>query len=156
MTRNGIDQSMLTAVTFLLAVAGYLALTLAAVIGPRRRLIRGCAVIVVAHVLLVWWLRYDWAISEATRHGYAGFVVFHTALAAILWAAIAPEALARRLVRAAFVIVSIGALGAVFRYDVVRPYRVPVVLCAVAGSIGIVREASRNRPDANSLKEAGP
>jgi hypothetical protein len=138
-------------ITFLLAFVGYATLAAAAVtavVRPRRGLIRVCAAIVLAHVVLVWRLRYDWQLAEATRNGPAGFVVFHTALAAILWATVAPDAWARRLIIAGFAIVTMGALGAVFRYDDVRSYRVPVIVCAVAGAAGIAGRAARRRPGA--------
>jgi hypothetical protein len=133
-------------VTFFLAMAGYVCLTAAAVGAvrqPPKFLIRVTAAIVLSHVLLVWSVHYDWSLTAATRNGYAGFVMFHAALAAIVGAMAAPEPLARRLIVAAFAIVSVGALGAVFRYDVVRIYRVPVIVCAAAGGIGVVRAARR-------------
>lgn len=135
--------------SFFLAFVGYVTLAVAAATAvrrPRPALIRVCAAIVVAHVILVWWLRYDWQIAAATRNGPAGFMVFHTALAAILWATIAPERVARRLIIAGFAIVTIGAIGAVFRYDDVRPYRAPVIVCAVGGAAGIAGTAVRHRP----------
>ena len=135
--------------SFFLAFVGYVTLAVAAATAvhrPRPALIRVCAAIVVAHVLLVWWLRYDWQIAAATRNGPAGFMVFHAALAAILWATIAPTRLARRLIIAGFAIVTLGAVGAVFRYDDVRPYRAPVIVCAVGGAAAIAGNAVRHRP----------
>lgn len=67
--------------------------------------------------------------------------MFHVALAAILTATLAPDRIARPLVIAGFAIVSVGALGAVFRYDVVSVYRIPVVVCCLAGTVGLLRRS---------------
>ena len=48
------------------------------------------AVLVSAHVLLVWAYRYEWQWTQATRNGYAGFVIFHVALLLILASTLAP------------------------------------------------------------------
>jgi hypothetical protein len=134
---------MVEFVTFLLAPIGYVGLTITAVQAARGpipvTLLRAVTVIVLIHVLLVWIVRYDGQLSEATRNGYVGFALFHTTLLAIVASLFVGERLARRLLVAAFGIVTIGALGAVFRYDVVAMYRVPVILCAVLGSAGLVR-----------------
>ena len=131
---------MIESLTFFLAMLGYAVLAVSAgVTRSSKRLIRATAAIVVLHVLLVWWFRYDWSVAAATRNGYGGFLLFHAALVMILWATVAPAPLSRRLIIGAFAIVSVGALGAVFRYDVVRIYRIPVILCAIAGTIGALR-----------------
>jgi hypothetical protein len=128
--------------TFLLAVAGYAGLTTAAVLAARGRLPRALslvvALVVATHVVLVWAVRYDWSFSQATRNGYTGFVIFHVALALIVASVFVPARVARALVLTAFPIVSVGALGAVFRYDVVAVYRAPVVLLAVTGFAGLL------------------
>lgn len=134
---------MLEFVTFLLAPVGYAGLALAAVRAAQRHasamLRGGVAAVVVVHVALVWVVRYDGQVSEATRNGYAGFVLFHAALAAIVASAFVAERIARPLVIGAFGIVTVGALGAVFRYDVVALYRIPVMLTAIGGGVGLLR-----------------
>jgi hypothetical protein len=57
----------------------------------------------------------------------------------ILVSVVAADRLARVLVVTAFGIVTLGAVGAVFRYEVVEIYRVPVLIVAVAGTMGTVR-----------------
>jgi len=135
-------------ITFLLAPIGYACLTIAAVLAARGRfpvmLRRTLAVIVVTHVFLVWTVRYEWQFSEATRDGYAGFVLFHGALLAIIASVFVRDQIARRLLIAAFGIVTLGALGAVFKFDVVEIYRIPVMICALAGIAGLIH-AFRSR-----------
>ena len=92
-----------------------------------RRLAVFIAMIVTAHVYGVWSHRYDWQIDQATRNGYTGFLIFHTALIAINVAAVVNERAGIWLHRLAFTIVSMGAIGATFRYDVVAIYRIPVL-----------------------------
>ena len=59
--------------TFGLATAGYTGLTAGAVLAARRRSSRllsaVVAVIVAAHVILVWDQRFDWSLARATRNG---------------------------------------------------------------------------------------
>lgn len=140
---------MLEFVTFLLAPIGYAGLTLALVQisrGDRLGAVwRLTTLVIVTHVVLVWYVRYDWQFSEATRNGYVGFAVFHAALAAILTSHVVSPAAARRLVVVAFLAVSVGAIGATFRYDVVEMYRIPVLLCAVAGSAALLRACTARR-----------
>ena len=130
-------------ITFLLAPIGYLGLMVATVLAAKgRRTIafrRVVAAVIVTHVILVWTVRYEWQFSEATRNGYAGFVLFHAALLAIVASVFARNELARRFLIAAFGIVTVGALGAVFTYDEVRSYRIPVMAIAVAGLTGLVQ-----------------
>jgi hypothetical protein len=91
------------------------------------------AAIIVLHVLLVWHVRYEWDFREATRNGFAGFALFHGALAAILASTVTPFRIARILLTAAFFAVTLGALAATATYDVVRRYQIPVILIAVTG-----------------------
>lgn len=134
---------MIEFVTFLLAPIGYAGLTAVAVLAAHGRLPvalwRATAFVIVTHVSLVWHVRYDWQVSEATRNGYVGFVVFHGALLAILVSLGSAFALARRLIIAAFAAVTVGAVGATFRYEVVEIYRIPVLVCAAAGLLGLAR-----------------
>ena len=135
-------------ITFLLAPVGYAGLTITAVAAARShvplRFWRGVAIVIATHVALVWSVRYEGQLSEATRNGYVGFVLFHGALVAILISTVLHERLARPLILGAFVAVTIGALAAVFLYEIVANYRIPVVLCAMLGSIGLIH-ASRVR-----------
>jgi hypothetical protein len=134
---------MLEYLTFLLAIIGYAGLTATAVLaaGGRLpdRLWRAAVLIIVTHVALVWAARYEWSFAEATRNGYVGFLLFHGALALIVTSVFVRERTARLLVWAAFAIVSAGALGAVFRYDVVAQYQAPVILLAAVGAAGLGR-----------------
>lgn len=146
---------MLEFITFLLAPIAYAGLAIAAVRAVQQRpsplLQRAVAAVAVAHVALVWSVRYHGQLSEATRNGYPGFLIFHTALVAIVGAAVAAPWMARRLLVGAFAVVTLGALGAVFRYEVVAVYQIPVMLIAVGGGIALVRahrvETGRGHPE---------
>jgi hypothetical protein len=135
------DNPTLTSLTFLLAVLGYALLTVTAILAARGRvpvvLWRVAAAIIVIHVALVWAVRYGWSLAQATRHGYTGFLIFHGALVLIVVSAFVPRRTAA-LVYVAFAIVSLGALGAVSRYEEVAQYAAVVIALMVAGSIGIV------------------
>ena len=136
-------------ISFLLAVIGYVGLTSVLVLTLRGRhpiaLLRVVALIVLAHVAMVWIYRYDWQFDLAVRNGYAGFVIFHTALALILISTFAKERLSQKFVHISFVIVTIGAIGASFRYDVVSMYRFIVIPCGVVGGIGLIKFYVLNR-----------
>lgn len=123
--------------TFLLAFLGYLGLSANLVLTARgtfsRPAIALVALVAVAHVYLVWAFRYDWQFDVAVRNGYAGFLIFHSALLCIAAAALVPPVICRPLILLSFLIVSAGASGAVFRYDVVSIYRVPVLVIAGFG-----------------------
>jgi hypothetical protein len=139
-------------ITFLLAAIGYAGLTMAAVFAARGHVPvlfwRSVAAVILMHVVLVWVVRYEGQLSEAIRNGYVGFVLFHGALLAILASVVLPDRLARPLIMGAFAVVTVGALGAVFRYEVVAQYRIPVVLCAILGSAGSIRayRSQQRRP----------
>ncbi len=101
---------------------------------------------------LVWTLRYEWSWAQATRNGYAGAVIFHGALAVILVSLVVRARLAARLIAASFVIVTLGAMGAVFRYEEVAHYRLIVISLAVVGVVGLIQSrhalhAHRNLPE---------
>jgi hypothetical protein len=127
-------------VTFLLAVIGYAGLTITAILTARgripTRLWRITAAVIVTHVALVWAVRYRWDPAVATRNGYAGFVLFHGALGLIV-ASVFLSARAKPLILLAFAVVTVGALGAVFRYVEVSGYRPVVIGLATAGAIGL-------------------
>ncbi len=124
-------------ITFLAAITGYAGLTanMALVAAGRHRPkhMTPVALVVFAHVLMVWHYRYEWEIAQATRNGYAGFVIFHAALLGILAAPLAGDRLAKRLVAFSFLVAAMGASGAVMRYDEVAVYRLPVFLCDLVG-----------------------
>lgn len=123
---------------------GYLGLTALAVLAANRRYSRQLtvllALIILAHVFLVWAIRYDWQFTRATRHGYAGFLLFHGALLCLAGATALPPAWARALLMVAYFIVSAGAIGATFRYEVVAVYRIPVLFLASIGTAMIWRQ----------------
>jgi hypothetical protein len=146
-------------IAFLLAPVGYLGLMMAAVQSAKRRhtlvLRRIVAAVIVTHVLLVWTVRYEWQLSEATRNGYSGFALFHAALLAIVMSVFARDRLARRLLVSAFGIVTVGAVGAVLMYDVVKVYRIPVIAIAFVGLIGLV-QAYVARSEQSAMKPLRP
>lgn len=128
-------------ITFLLAMLGYGGLTSVILLSLRGSLPflfwRMVAAVILVHVIMVWTFRYEWQFALAVRNGYGGFMMFHSALLMILLSTVSSERVARILTRIAFVVVTIGALGATFLYDVVAIYRVPVIACALAGGGGL-------------------
>lgn len=124
-------------ITFFAAITGYVGLTanmvLVALNRHRRAWMWPVAIIVFAHVFMVWHYRYAWEIAQAVRNGYAGFVIFHAALLGILASPLAATRYTRMLVAFSFVVAALGASGAVLRYDEVAIYRLPVFLCDAAG-----------------------
>ena len=151
---------MLEQITFLLAVIGYAGLTATALLAALRNLPvvlwRAVALVIVSHVVLVWMVRYDWQLARATRNGYVGFLVFHGALALIVASLFLAERNARVFVWTAFVVVSLGAVGAVFRYEVVAIYRAPVILIAAIGAGGLVRRLTRAGRHRSPQETAAP
>jgi hypothetical protein len=143
---------LLEQLTFALAPLGYAGLALCAVMAVHRStpltVWRVVAAIIVTHVVLVWHVRYGWQFSEATRNGYAGFLLFHTALAAIVVSTVVDEPLRRRLLVAAFLVVTMGASAAVYLYDVVAAYRYPVHAISLLGLLALVRRRMSPRPTA--------
>ena len=139
-------------VTFLLALIGYAGLTTMMVTVARGwwpvLVARATVAIIVAHVLLVWHVRYEWQFSEATRNGYVGFAIFHAALAAVVASLAVDFSVARRLVTGAFAAVTVGAVAATFRYEVVESFRIPVLIITTTGIAGLAHArlvASRSR-----------
>ncbi|HSL84653.1 MAG TPA: hypothetical protein VLF66_17905 [Thermoanaerobaculia bacterium] len=130
-------------ITFLLAIVGYFGLTTVTVLSVHERvpvgLWRGVAAVIGVHVAMVWTYRYGWDPGLAVRNGWAGFAMFHGALAMILASTVAPERAARWLIHLSFLIVTLGALGATWLYEVVAIYRIPVVLCALVGTATLAR-----------------
>ena len=129
-------------ITFLLAMAGYAGLTTVLLLSLRGRLPRllwqGVVCVIVVHVIMVWTFRYHGDISLALRNGAAGFLMFHGALTMILASLFTSERLSRVLIQISFAIVTMGAIGATFLYEVVAIYRIPVLACALAGIGGLV------------------
>lgn len=140
----------LETLTFALAPLGYAGLALCAGLAVHRRtplgLWRLVAAVIAVHVVLVWHVRYEWQFSEATRNGYGGFLLFHTALLAIVASTMVAEAMRRRLIVAAFLVVTLGASAAVYRYDVVAMYRYPVHLTSLLGLGSFAFAWNRRRP----------
>jgi len=101
-----------------------------------RRLAASVALIVTAHVFGVWSHRYEWAFDQAVRNGYGGFLLFHSALLAIDTAVFTLARISVWLHRAAFGVVTMGAIGASFRYDAVSIYRIPIIL-VLATTVGL-------------------
>ena len=129
-------------ITFLLAPIGYACLALITVLASQGRTLPALSVatvtVIVVHVLMVWHVRFGWKFSAATRDGFAGFLVFHAALLAIVASRFVPPATERVLLIGAFAVVTFGAIAATYEYDVVRNYRWPVIVIALAGGIGIL------------------
>jgi len=134
---------VLEQLTFLLAPLGYAGLTASMISAVYRHtplgLWRVTALVIVTHVGLVWHVRYAWQFNEATRNGYAGFAMFHTALLAIVVSTIVGEDLRRKLLVTAFLVVSLGASVAVYKYDVVAGYRFPVHAITAIGLLAVGR-----------------
>jgi VIT1/CCC1 family predicted Fe2+/Mn2+ transporter len=93
--------------------------------------------IIVVHVTLVWHVRYEWQFSEATRDGYDGFAIFHAALIAIVPSLFVEQPIARRLVTAAFAVITVGAIAVTSTYVVGANYRMLVIAIALAGVAGL-------------------
>jgi hypothetical protein len=133
---------MIERITFLLAFAAFVLLACDAVLAARRRRVRwlsfATAAVAAVHVALVWAFRYEYSFAQATRNGFGGFLLFHAALVSLLAAPEFPAVSARWLTLFAFVAVCIGASGAVFRYEVVAAYRIPVIVCTVASAVGVI------------------
>jgi hypothetical protein len=65
----------------------------------------------------------------------------------ILISAFARRRVAVPLLRVAFLFVTVGALGAVFRYEEVSSYRLPVVLASLVGAAGLLLALQRRNVD---------
>jgi hypothetical protein len=129
-------------ITFALAYGAYVLLALAVALrawGRSPRVVTASAAAVAAvHVALVWGLRFDWSVDDALRKSPFGFVLFHTALAILLAAAVIREPLSGWLALLAFPVVTAGAVGAAFRYDYVAAYRLPLLGAFVAAVVAVL------------------
>ncbi len=96
------------------------------------------AVVILAHVALVWIVRFEGSLDVALSKGAAGFAIFHVALALIVAASLAPEPWSGRAMFTAFPIVTLGALGAAFKYDYVAVLRLPLIAAFGAAIAAIV------------------
>lgn len=135
-------------VTFGLALVGYglLAADFARLHAGRtgRRLAWATAAVVLAHVVCVWSLRFEWSLTRMLEKSLPGFVLFHTALALILVAP-ALRGKPRVLVTSiAFALVTAGALPAPFRYPELSLLFLPLFAIAVS-AVGYVIVARRRR-----------
>lgn len=143
-------------VTFLLAMIGYAGLCHNTILAVKARFNRKymavVAGVIVIHVFMVWAFRYEWAFSQATRNGFIGFALFHGALLLILGSVFIRAATADALVVAAFIIVTMGAIGATFKYEVVAMYQIPVMLTALAGLFVLGKSYFDKRRLAKSAK----
>lgn len=135
--------------TFGLAFAGYLLLaadTLLRVAGREHRTLTVVlALVVAAHVACVWGLRFEWQVERAVDGRLAGFVLFHGALLLIAVAPLTRGRAALGLLAAAFAIVSIGAIGAAFKYDVVAALQIPLLIACAATIASAAWLARRRR-----------
>jgi hypothetical protein len=86
-------------------------------------------------VALVWHSSFSWSLSYAWSEGPAAFLIFHTALSLIIAAAHASPPWNARSTWLAWAIVTVGAMGAVLRREVVEHYMWPV---AIAGGVTLV------------------
>ncbi len=141
----------IASLTFPLAILGYIGLTAIALLTASGRTLpiwwRLIVLVIATHVLLVWHFHYGWQIASATRNGYAGFLLFHSSLTGLVVSTVVPERIRNRLLWAVYFIVTMGAIGAVFRYAHVAPYRVAVLACAVIGIGGLARAYVRHLQD---------
>ncbi len=78
----------------------------------------------------------------------------HGALAAVVTSLAVDFRIARRLVVGAFAAVSVGAIAATFKYDVVARYRIPVLLIALTGVAGLVHARFVERSSSSSAPPA--
>ena len=128
--------------TFGLALIGYAMLGVDFVRQHARQatgwLSAATALVVVAHVVCVWALRFDWSLTRMLEKSLAGFLIFHTALLLIVAAPLMQKR--RRLTTSlAFALVTAGALPAPFRYPELSLLLLPVLAIALASIVFAVR-----------------
>jgi hypothetical protein len=148
--------TVIETITFALAMLGFGLLTIHVIFPGFGRTSRWpsveTAAVIVAHVVLVWTFRYEWSFAEATRNGQVGFAIFHTALLAVVLSTVVSRKAAQSLMVAAYLTVCVGASGAVFRYDVVEMYRIPVLSCVGLGVAALAWRLNRSRGGGSSRK----
>ena len=125
--------------TFGLAFAGYLLLCSEVVLRAGGRAVPGSslllAAVVATHVACVWSFRFGGSFDLAYSGREPGFFLFHGALLLIVTAPFVERRWTDRLLGVAFVIVSLGAIGASFKYEVVSILRLPVVAACLATGV---------------------
>ena len=123
-------------ITFLLAMLGYGGLTVTLIFSRKGKIPftfwRVVSLIILLHVFMIWTIHYEWNFSTAVRNGYSGFLIFHSSLLMILISTFVYKSIALILIRISSVVVTVGAVGAVFRYESVQSYKLPVIICALA------------------------
>ena len=132
---------MLEHVTFGLAYGAYVLLCAQAILHLRGSGPRWLSLLLAAtattHVALVWQNSFAWSLTYAWSENPAAFLIFHTALALIVSAALSPAPWSARCIWIAWPIVTLGALGAVLPREVVAHYFWPVVAaCGVTLVVG--------------------
>lgn len=115
----GVDQ--LTTVIFILALVGFVFLTVNAVLaaksGPSRWLSLATVVVALVELFLLWVLRNEMGFRRNEEIGFAVVAVFYVALVAILFASIAPKHSARGFALTSFFVVCLGANIIVWPYN---------------------------------------
>lgn len=135
-------QVTLDVVTFGLAYAGYLAVGLAAALHAWERTSRAAASvaagIVTSHVALVYGHRFGWNLAIPFERNVIAFFLFNAAYLLIAAAPFLPRPWHGRLPLAAFPIVSMGAVGAAFRYEYLSVPRAPVLIAFLTTAVALI------------------
>jgi hypothetical protein len=122
---------------------GYIGMTITVVLSLKGNIPilfwRLVSLVILLHVIMVWSFHYEWNFSMSVRNGYGGFLIFHSALMLIIVSNYLKETFAIILIRISALIVTAGALGAVFRYDMVSVYKAPVLICAAMILLSFVK-----------------
>jgi hypothetical protein len=122
---------------------GYIGMTITVVLSLKGNIPilfwRLVSLVILLHVIMVWSFHYEWNFSMSVRNGYGGFLIFHSALMLIIVSNYLKETFAIILIRISALIVTAGALGAVFRYDVVSIYKAPVLIRAALILLSFVK-----------------
>ncbi|RPI68521.1 MAG: hypothetical protein EHM47_14410 [Ignavibacteriales bacterium] len=129
-------------ITFFLAMIGYAGLTITLLFSLKSKIPvffwRLITIIIFVHVIMVWTYSYDWQFAHSVRNGYSGFIIFHSALLVILISNMVKDSTTKILIIISYIVVTTGAVGAVFRYSVVEIYRIPVLFFMLTGAGGLL------------------
>lgn len=129
-------------ITFLLAILGYIGLTVTLIFSLKGKIPftfwRVVSLIILLHVFMIWTVHYEWNFSTSVRNGYSGFLIFHSALLMNLISTFVNKSIALILIRISSVVVTVGAVGAVFRYESVQFYKLPVIICALVIGVALL------------------
>jgi len=140
---------IVNSITFLLAMLGYGGLTVTLIFSRKGKIPftfwRVVSLIILLHVFMIWTIHYEWSFSTAVRNGYSGFLIFHSALLMILISTFVNKSRALILIRISSVVVTVGAVGAVFRYEAVQIYKLPVIICALAIGVTLLMILNEKR-----------